>query len=81
LRDRCMARGTVRTEDMARYLGQTRNTFDWNKNASGDRVITGMSGNRAALIIAGEMAKELSDETGANVIKDLQAALLAETAN
>ena len=37
-----------------------------------------MSGNRAALIIAGEMAKELSDETGQNAILNIQAELLAE---
>jgi hypothetical protein len=38
----------------------------------------GMTVNRAALIIAGEMAKELSDETG-NVIRDLQEELLARS--
>jgi hypothetical protein len=75
--DRCMARGTARIEDMVRYLRQARNTFDWNKSAGGERSIAGMSGNRAALIIAGEMAKELSDETGENVIKTLQDELLA----
>ncbi len=77
--DRCMARGTVSVDEMARYLRQTKTTFDWGKDATGERSITGMSGNRAALIIAGEMAKELSDETGENVIQNLQAALLAKT--
>lgn len=76
--DRCMARGTVRIEDMTRYLRQVENTFDWSKDATGERSISGMSGNRAALIIAGEMAKELSDETGENVIKSLQDDLLAQ---
>jgi len=77
--DRCMARSTVSIEDMARYLHQVEGTFDWGKDATGERSISGMSGNRAALIIAGELAKELSDETGENVIQNLQAALLAKT--
>ncbi|MGH3236825.1 MAG: DGQHR domain-containing protein [Streptosporangiaceae bacterium] len=77
--DRCMARGTASIEGMARYLRQAKTTFDWNKDATGERSVSGMSGNRAALIIAGEMAKELSDETGANAIKDLQEELLAQT--
>jgi DGQHR domain-containing protein len=77
--DRCMARGTVRIEDMTRYLRQVQNTFDWGKDATGERSISGMSGNQAALIIAGEMAKELSDETGENVIKNLQEELLSQT--
>jgi hypothetical protein len=37
-----------------------------------------MSGNRAALIIAGAMAEELSDETGESVIRDLQEKLVAQ---
>jgi len=36
-----------------------------------------MSGNKAALILAGEMAAELSDETGASMMRDLQESLLA----
>jgi hypothetical protein len=36
-----------------------------------------MSGNKAALILAGEMAAELSDETGVSLMKGLQARLLA----
>ena len=79
--DRCMARGTAGIEGMARYLRQAKTTFDWNKDAMGERSVSGMSGNRAALIIAGEMAKELSDETGANAIKDLQEELLAQTSS
>jgi DGQHR domain-containing protein len=76
--DRCMARSRVGIDDMTRYLRQAKNTFDWSKDATGERSISGMSGNRAALIIAGEMAKELSDETGENVIKNLQEELLAQ---
>jgi DGQHR domain-containing protein len=75
--DRCMARGTVRVEDMVRYLNQVRTVFNWQRDALGDQSVSGMSGNRAALIIAGEMAKELSDETGSNAIQSIQAELLA----
>jgi hypothetical protein len=66
--DRCMAKGSVTVEDMAKYLGQTRMVFNWNKEATGEKSVVGMSGNRAALIVAGEMAKELSDEAGGNQI-------------
>ena len=75
--DRCMARQRVSVEDMARYLDQARVRFDWHRDSAGDRAVTGMSGNRAALIIAGEMAAELSDEGGENAA-ELQRALLAQ---
>ena len=39
-----------------------------------------MSGNRAALIIAGEMAEELSDPGSSNLMRDLQERLVG-TAN
>lgn len=77
--DRCIPRGKVSSDDMARYLRQAKSRFDWSRDAIGDRAVTGMSGNRAAMIIAGEMAAELSDETGANLIKELQDQLVAET--
>ncbi len=76
--DRCIPRGKVGIEDMARYLRQAKTRFDWGREATGDRAVTGMSGNRAAMIIAGEMSAELSDETGANLIKELQEQLVAE---
>lgn len=78
--DRSMSRGRADIGEMARYLGQAQRRFDWSRTATGDRAVTGLSGNRAALIIAGEMAKELSDEAGANVILQLQAELLGTTA-
>lgn len=74
--DRSMSRGRADVTEMGRYLGQAKKRFDWSRTAAGDRAVTGLSGNRAALIIAGEMAKELSDETGANLIMDLQNRLL-----
>ncbi len=62
--DRCIARKTVDVNSMARYLRQAKSRFDWNVSAEGTKSLAGMSGNRAAIIIAGEMANELSDETG-----------------
>jgi hypothetical protein len=72
--DRCVPRRKVSTTDMAAYLTQCRNTFDWKKDATGPRAVAGMSGNKAALILAGEMVQELSDETTAG-ISELQALL------
>jgi len=78
--DRCLARGQYEVADLARYLEQTRLKFDWSSDNSGDRGVAGMTGNMAALIIAGEMAAELSDDAGASLMKGLQAKLLGETA-
>jgi hypothetical protein len=75
--DRCLAGGKFEVTDLAQYLNQVRNRFDWSTDASGDRAATGMSGNRAALILAGEMAAELSDQTGTSMMKELQDKLLA----
>jgi DGQHR domain-containing protein len=76
--DRCMPQGKVEIPDMARYLKQSRNTFNWSRKATGDNAISGMSGNRAALIIAGAMAEELTEEGGRNIFKDLQERLRAK---
>lgn len=78
--DRSMARGRADVQEMARYLSQAKRAFDWGRAATGARAVTGMAGNRAALIMAGEMAKELSDEAGANAILDLQSQLIGATA-
>jgi DGQHR domain-containing protein len=78
--DRCVPRAAVDVSDMALYLEQARARFDWSKDATGERAVTGMSGNRAALIIAGEMAAELSDPGSSNVIRDLQHRLAASAA-
>ena len=79
--DRCMAKGTIEIADMAGYLAQARGRWDWRRLESAgqrsDTSIDGMSGNRAALVIAAEMAKELSEESGGNPIRDLQERLLA----
>jgi DGQHR domain-containing protein len=75
--DRCMPQGRVEARDFARYLKQARTRFDWNREATGDRAVAGMSGNKAALIIAAAMAEELTDESGGNVIRDIQEQLRA----
>ena len=78
--DRCVPRGKIGVEDMAFYLRQARSRFDWSSNASpGDRSIAGMSGNKAAMIIAGELAAELSETSGESLMKDLQEQLLKQT--
>ena len=47
-------------------------------HATGERAVAGMSGNKAALIIAAALAEELTDEAGSNVIKELQEQLRAQ---
>jgi hypothetical protein len=74
--DRSIPLGKVGVESMAEYLRQAHGRFDWGKNAAGERSVTGMSGNRAALIIAGEMATEPSDTGGSNMIRQLQEQLV-----
>lgn len=76
--DRSMPLGKVDVKDFARYLEQTRTRFDWKKDATGERAVAGMSGNQAALIIAGAMAEELTEESGTNIIKGLQDQLRAQ---
>jgi DGQHR domain-containing protein len=76
--DRCMPLGRVDINDFARYLKQARSRFDWSKEATGDRAVVGMGGNKAALIIAAAMAEELTDETGGNMIKEIQDQLRAQ---
>ena len=53
--DRCMSNGQVEVQAFERYLRQVRHRFDWDKDAKGERAVSGMSGNRAALIIAASM--------------------------
>lgn len=76
--DRCLPKGNVDIDTMAAYLRQVRDTFDWKKASIGDRSVAGMSGNRAAMILAGKMSEELRDETGISTIKELQDKLKAE---
>jgi DGQHR domain-containing protein len=82
--DRCMAKGDVSIETMARYLEQARGRWDWRRLGSAaersDNSVDGMSGHRAALVVAAEMAKELSDETGENPLRELQDQLLSGVA-
>ena len=76
--DRCMPLHQVDTEHFAQYLSQARARFDWSRDATGDRAISGMSGNKAALIIAAAMAAELTNEGGTNAIKELQERLRSQ---
>ncbi len=76
--DRCMPMGKVSTNDFAHYLKQARTRFDWSKDATGERAVSGMSGNKAALIIAAAMAEELTAEGGNNMIRELQDNLRAQ---
>jgi hypothetical protein len=77
--DRCIPRGKHTVEDMAAYLRQMKTRFDWSNKASpSDNTVVGMSGNKAAMILAGEMAAELSEPSGVNLVKDLQDKLLAQ---
>lgn len=78
--DRCIPLGRVEARDFARYLSQVRTRFDWSTTATGERAIVGMSGNKAALTIAAEMAAQLTDESGANVIREIQEQLRARLA-
>lgn len=67
--DRCVPRSKHRVEDMIEYLNQVYSRFDWSNKASpSDRSVAGMSGNQAALIIAGELAAQLSEHSGENPI-------------
>gem|GEM_PF-750596 len=64
--DRCLARQKIEVDDIARYLRQCRGTWNWRADAVGDRSVSGMSGNRAALIVAGKMAEDLAEDDGVN---------------
>ncbi len=77
--DRCIPRMQYTVKDMAAHLQRCQGAFDWRKDATGPKAVSGMSGNQAALIIAGEMAQELSDDTGGG-LKDLQEKIKSELA-
>jgi DGQHR domain-containing protein len=74
--DRCMARGEVDIEAMKAYVEQVRGVFDWSKEARGEKSVAGMSGNRAALLIAGELVADLADPGESRAVQTLQERLL-----
>lgn len=79
--DRCLAKGKSSVEDMIFYLRQAKGTFDWNSKLNpGEGTVVGMSGNKAADIVAGAMAAELHDPSGENFIKQIEESLLATQA-
>lgn len=77
--DRCLASSPPRVgvDPMTQYLAQCAGTWDWNSEAVGDRAVSGMSGNRAALVIAGAMVGDLRDDFGPSV-RDLQENLASQ---
>jgi DGQHR domain-containing protein len=56
--DRCMAAGEVAQHDFEVMLEPCQAVFDWHRDAKKGGVV-GLSGNRAALMIAGELASKL----------------------
>jgi len=76
--DRCLSHSKAGVDDMVSYLKQAYIRFDWSRDATGDRAVVGKSGNQAALIVAGEMASELSDATGEIAMRDIQKNLLGQ---
>jgi DGQHR domain-containing protein len=77
--DRCLAKGRADYQDMIFYLQQAKGRFDWNSKLSpGEGTVVGMSGNKAADIVAGEMAKELHDPSGENFVRQIEAQLLSQ---
>jgi DGQHR domain-containing protein len=56
--DRCMASGEVGQDDLAIMLAPAKDVYDWSRNADKNGIV-GMSGNRAALLISGELAAKL----------------------
>lgn len=56
--DRAMAAGHVETDDLAGLLAPAKDVYDWHRDATKGGV-TGMSGNRAALLVAGSLAEQV----------------------
>ncbi len=58
--DRALASGEVDDNHIEALVGATKDVFDWHKNTTASNGgVSGMSGNRAALDIAGRMAAKL----------------------
>jgi DGQHR domain-containing protein len=75
--DRSMARGEVTPEAMMYYIMQVHEHFDWSREAIGERSVVGMSGNRAALLLAGELTANMLDpDADSESVASLQAKLL-----
>lgn len=56
--DRAMAGGHVEVVDLVDLLAPAKDTYDWHRDAAKGGV-SGMSGNRAALLVAGELAGQV----------------------
>ena len=76
--DRCMSNGKVEVQYFERYLRQVRHRFDWDKDAKGERAVSGMSGTEQPLLSLLPMGEELTDEAGDNLIRTIQDQLKAQ---
>lgn len=56
--DRAMAAGQTEIDQLEALLAPTKDVYDWSRDAETGGV-SGMSGNRAALLIAGELGKKV----------------------
>lgn len=57
--DRSLSSGAVSQRDMVKLVKKTTGRLNWERNATGEGSLAGMSGNRAALILSGELAAAL----------------------
>lgn len=71
-------RKVVRLQERGGNKSEVQLHFGLKDLKKGRVQVSGMSGNRAALIIAGEMAKELTDEMGENIMKQLESQLTSQ---
>lgn len=74
--DRCMASGEVDQADLEAMIRPSARVFDWHREATKGGV-SGMSGNRAARIIAAELAKKLPKNPREARTKDKETASTA----
>lgn len=79
--DKAIARNSkpaITVDGLKEYVSQIKETYDWHREAVGDRALAGYSGNKAALIISGTLAAELSDPGQASAALSLQEYLLSD---
>ena len=61
--DRCMAAQESEIEDMASFLAAAKDAVDWHRDSPD---VAGMSGNRAALALAGRMIEAMPKRPNAS---------------
>lgn len=57
--DRALLTGNVEVSDLAAELEHVKDVYDWHRDAESGKGLGGMSGNRAALEIAGKLRRKL----------------------